>query len=62
MKKEFKLSYKGLAIAGVIDLVIMSFWYILELYQYGELQTNGIDTVVSLLYWIALMVGFSKWK
>ena len=66
-KKELKINgktpnYKGLAIGCAIAWLIMLVWYILEWYQFGELQQNRTcDSVVSILYWFALMIGFSKW-
>ena len=57
-----KPNYKGLAIGCAIAWLIMLIWYILEWYQFGTLQQDRIcDTVVSVLYLVALVVGFSKW-
>lgn len=53
---------KSLIVALVINYVITAIWYIFEYKQFGELQWNRkCDNIVSILYLIALWIGFSKW-
>ena len=52
----------SLLVAFIINLAITAIWYRLEYLQFGELQWNRkCDNVVSVLYFIALWIGFSKW-
>lgn len=54
---------KGFIIASIVSLLIIAIWYVLEYMQFGQLQWNRqCDEVVSLLYFIALWVAFSRWK
>ena len=52
----------SLLVAFIINLAITTNWYRVEYQQFGELQWNRkCDNVVSVLYFIALWIGFSKW-
>ena len=51
----------SLLIVLIINLAITTIWYRLEYLQFGEFQWNRkCDNVVSVLYFIALWIGFSK--
>lgn len=54
---------KGFIIATLVTLSIAAIWYALEYMQFGTLQWDRkCDEVVTLLYFIALWVAFSKWE
>lgn len=54
---------KGFVIATLVSLSIMAIWYALEYMQFGQLQWNRTcDEVVSVLYFVALWIAFSRWK
>ena len=53
---------KGVILACIITLTITAVWYGVEWIQFGKLQWNrNCDEIVTLLYFIALAIGFSKW-
>jgi hypothetical protein len=57
-----KSIYKGTMLALLISMAIASVWYGLEWLEFGELQWDReCDSIVSLLYMLALAIGFSKW-
>lgn len=54
--------FKGLIIAAVISYTIAMLWEFMEHLQFGKIQSDRIcDSVVYILYSIALWIGFSKW-
>lgn len=51
---------KGFIISILITLAITSVWYASEYKQFGKLQWDRkCDNVVTILYFIALWIGFS---
>ena len=59
---SFVKSLKAVGVALLVSLVISAVWYMAEYIQFGELQWNReCDNIVSMLYMIALTIGFSKW-
>lgn len=53
---------KGFIIAILVSLSIMAIWYTFEYMQFGQLQWGRqCDEVVSILYFIALWIAFSRW-
>lgn len=54
--------FKGLIIALIISYLIAMFWEFIEYLQFGKIQSDRIcDSVVYVLYFVALWIGFSKW-
>lgn len=54
--------FKGLIIALIISYLIAMFWEFIEYLQFGKIQSDRIcDSVVYVLYLVALWIGFSKW-
>lgn len=52
---------KGFIYAALISLSITAVWYVYEYKQFGELQWDReCDSIVSILYFIALWIAYSK--
>ena len=60
MKLKYIFNWRGFACATVLSLSILGIWYLLEWYQFKELQWNRkCDYVVFVLYFIVLLIVFS---